>query len=428
MFRKLLAAVIKEARILIRDRNGMATLFVMPIVLIMVMTLTQDNTFKSINEQGIPIVVFNQDQDSLGAAIYRGLDQSPLCTVTQKINGKKITSERQMREAVEQGTFVLGIVIPKGATQVIRTNIQQIISESMALDTESQRNISEHIDIKLYIDPVAKKTFVAAITGNLQSFISDMKTQVMFQTFSDEMRQLMPEGEPSRDVREQVDVVRYKEVYASEFLNDTVPNAVQHNVPAWTIFGMFFIVIAVVGNIMREKNEGTAFRLSSMPDSYLLMMNGKIIVYVIICFIQFLLMLGVGIFILPLFGLPSLDLGVSPLAVLFLALCTAFAATGFGVLMGTLSKSEQQGSMLGSLSILLLSAIGGVLVPTYVMPDIMRTISLISPLNWSLQGFYTLFLKGGTLLDIWLNCLLLILFFLAMMSISSMVNRFKSKI
>jgi ABC-2 type transport system permease protein len=147
-----------------------------------------------------------------------------------------------------------------------------------------------------------------------------------------------------------------------------------------------------------------------------------------VCFIQFLLMLAVGIFILPFLGLPPLDLGSSVFAVLFLALCTAFAATGFGVLIGTLASSEHQGAITGSLSILLLSAIGGILVPTYVMPEMMRHVSVISPLNWSLEGFYSLYLRNGGFLDILQNAIQLIMFFVVMMGISSVANRMSGRV
>jgi ABC-2 type transport system permease protein len=250
----------------------------------------------------------------------------------------------------------------------------------------------------------------------------------MFQSFSDQIAELIPDGgNAPKKAYERSQIITYNEIYASDLIGDVVPNAVQHNVPAWTIFGMFFIVISVVGNVMKEKKEGSAFRLRTMPTSYLTLMNGKIILYVVVCFIQFLLMLGVGIFILPLIGLPALQLGNSIPSVLFLALMTSFAATGFGVLVGTLANSEQQGAILGSLSILLLSAIGGILVPTYVMPDIMRSISIISPLNWALEGFYKLFLRGGGFVDILPNIALLIGFFLLVMSISSISNRLTNK-
>jgi ABC-2 type transport system permease protein len=421
---KLGATIKKEMLILIRDKIGLSILFIMPIVLIFVMTLIQDSAFKTINEKGIPIVLVNNDKDSLGNAIYRGLKTSTLVELTDKIDGKPATAE-SLKKAVAEGKFILGIVVPKGATKTIRDHVSNLVNETISF--EKTQEVSP-FEITLVIDPVAKRTFVTSVTSSLHEFISELKTQIMFQSFSDQIAELIPDGgNAPKKAYERSQIINYNEIYASDLIGDVVPNAVQHNVPAWTIFGMFFIVISVVGNVMKEKKEGSAFRLRTMPTSYLTLMNGKIVVYVVVCFIQFLLMLGVGIFILPLIGLPALQLGNSIPSVLFLALMTSFAATGFGVLVGTLANSEQQGAILGSLSILLLSAIGGILVPTYVMPDIMRSISIISPLNWALEGFYKLFLRGGGFVDILPNIALLIGFFLLVMSISSISNRLTNK-
>jgi ABC-2 type transport system permease protein len=421
---KLGATIKKEMLILIRDKIGLSILFIMPIVLIFVMTLIQDSAFKTINEKGIPIVLVNNDKDSLGNAIYRGLKTSTLVDLTDKIDGKPATPE-SLKKAVAEGKFILGIVVPKGATKTIRDHVSNLVNETISF--EKTQEVSP-FEITLVIDPVAKRTFVTSVTSSLHEFISELKTQIMFQSFSDQIAELIPDGgNAPKKAYERSQIINYNEIYASDLIGDVVPNAVQHNVPAWTIFGMFFIVISVVGNVMKEKKEGSAFRLRTMPTSYLTLMNGKIILYVVVCFIQFLLMLGVGIFILPLIGLPALQLGNSIPSVLFLALMTSFAATGFGVLVGTLANSEQQGAILGSLSILLLSAIGGILVPTYVMPDIMRSISIISPLNWALEGFYKLFLRGGGFVDILPNIALLSGFFLLVMSISSISNRLTNK-
>ena len=59
------------------------------------------------------------------------------------------------------------------------------------------------------------------------------------------------------------------------------------------------------------------------------------------------------------------------------------------------------------------------------MPEVMRNISAFSPLNWSLEGFYKLFLRGGGVADILPEAFKLMLFFFATMAISYLVNRKK---
>jgi ABC-2 type transport system permease protein len=281
MKHKLWATIKKETLILIRDKIGLSILFIMPMILIIVMTLIQESAFKTINEKGIPIVLVNDDQDTLGLTIYKGLKNSSLCNLTDSINGKPATSE-SARAAVAKGKFLIGIVIPKGATQAIRDNVSALVNETLVVDTiptEAANFKADSVDIVFYIDPIAKKSFVTSITSYMHEFISTVKTQIMFQTFSAQITELMPNnlGAP-KNTYAKSQIINYKEVFASNLIGEIAPNAVQHNVPAWTIFAMFFIVIPLAGSIMKEKKDDSVFRLYTIPTSYLLLINGKIIV------------------------------------------------------------------------------------------------------------------------------------------------------
>jgi ABC-2 type transport system permease protein len=424
MLNKLLATVKKEILLLIRDKVGLSVLFLMPVALILVMTLIQDSAFKSINEKGIPIVFVNDDNDSLGNIIKQGLLNNDLCYLSDSIDGKRANSE-SAKKAVSEGKFLLGIVIPKGATEAIRKNVSVLVNETLN-GADSLQHLLDSVEITILIDPVAKKSFVSTVTSNLHEFISEVKTKIMFQTFSEQIAEVIPDKKnaPNNSYRKS-QIIRYREIYASTATDKIVPNAVQHNVPAWTIFAMFFIAIPLSNSILKEKTEGSVFRLHTMPTPYLLLVNGKIIVYVLVCLIQFLLMLAVGLYLLPTMGLPALVLGNSMMGIFILTLATAFAATGFGVTVGTLATTDHQAAIMGSLSILLLSALGGIWVPSYVMPEVMRNISAFSPLNWSLEGFYKLFLRGGGVADILPETFKLMLFFFATMAISYFANRKK---
>lgn len=431
MLYKLLASIKKETLILLRDKIGLSILFAMPMVLVFLMTIVQDSAFRSMNEQGIPIVVVDNDADTLGVSIKKGLQQSKLCVVSDKINGELATTE-SARKAVSEGKFLIGIVVPKGATNAIRKNVEQLVLSVLPSEDSLAKASSEppdSVQLLLFIDPVTKTSFVSTVTSNLHEFISIVKTKIMFQTFSQQIADLIPNNTtPPKNVYNQTQIITYKEEYASAIVGNTVPNAVQHNVPAWTIFAMFFIVIPLAGSVMKEKNEGSVFRLRTMPSSYLYLLNGKIAVYVIVCLLQFLLMLSVGLVFLPMLGLPTLLLGNSLFGVFLVAICTALAATGFGVMVGTLAHTEQQAAVMGSLSVLLLSALGGLWVPSYIMPSLMRHIAAFSPLNWALEGFYELFLRGANNLSVLDECGKLILFFMVTMLIAFYANNKKRTI
>ncbi len=428
MFRKLLATVKKETLLLLRDKVGLSILFIMPMVLIFVMTLIQDAAFKTINEKGIPVIFVNNDNDSLGIMIEQGLRHNDLCSFHDSIDGKPATME-SAHKAVSEGKFLVGIVIPKGATEAIRKNVIALVDETMNTDSTTKDTVetaADSVEIKIMIDPVAKKSFLTSVTSSLHEFISEVKTKIMFQAFSEQIADVIPgKSSTPKSAYKKTQIIKYKEEYASTSEVKIIPNAVQHNVPAWTIFAMFFIAIPLSGSIMKEKTEGSVFRLHTMPTPYLLLVNGKIIVYVIVCLVQFLLMLSVGLVFLPMIGLPKLAMGNSYFAIYLLTLATAFSATGYGVMVGTLAKTEHQGAIMGALSIILLSALGGIWVPSYVMPEVMRNISAWSPLNWSLSGFYKLFLRGAGVVDILPDVLKLMGFFIVTMAIASIANRIK---
>lgn len=97
-------------------------------------------------------------------------------------------------------------------------------------------------------------------------------------------------------------------------------------------------------------------------------------------------------------------------------------------MVGTLAHTEQQAAVMGSLSVLLLSALGGLWVPSYIMPSLMRHIAAFSPLNWALEGFYELFLRGANTVNVLDECGKLILFFIITMLIAFYANNKKRTI
>lgn len=421
--RKLSAAMRKEFLLLIRDKMGLSILFIMPMVLIVIMTLIQDAAFRTLNEEGIPLLVVNEDQDSLGFRIENGLRSSDLVAFQNEINGKRATRD-ELYQAVKEGKFLIGIVIPKGTTKTIQEDVKRLVGESLGEDVSDLKQTSTAIE--MVIDPIASKSFITSVTSQLREFISSVKTRVMFETFNAQIAELIPDDmQVKQSEYSNRQAVTYKEVYASEISGELKPNAVQHNIPAWTIFAMFFIVLPLVSSIMKEKEEGSVFRFHTIPASYFLQINAKLIVFIAICLIQFFLMLLIGLVFLPMLGLPVLQLGNSYPGILIMALGCALAAAGFGVLVGSLATTQQQGAVLGSLSILIFSAIGGIWVPAYVMPSIMRTISEISPLKWAMDGFYGLFLRGEGFVDILPHFFKLAVFFGVCLLIAIRVQRKK---
>lgn len=409
--KQFLAILYKESLVISRDKAGLGLLFIMPVVFILIMSIAQDSAYKSVSEIGIPVILIDNDQDSLGTYLKDGLGQTDFCQLHTTINGKVPTIE-EANEAVTNGDFMFGVIVPEGASKAIRSSVEVLISQTLMGEEADKNAISEKHEIQIIYDPTTQKSFITTISSTLREFISSMKARIIFQTFTDGVKEFIPEVNGDMTL-ENTDVISFKEEYASNSDSHILPNSVQHNVPAWTIFGMFFIVVPLAGSIIKEKQEGPSIRLKTLPGPYVLNHLAKLAVYCTVALIQFMLMMLIAKLFLPLIGLPELHFAGEMASVIIMAIGLALAATGFGMFVGTICTTYQQAAIGGSLTILIFAALGGIWVPMHIMPDFMRMVSKVSPLNWGLEAFYEIFLRGHGLTDIWPYVVSLLVFFMA---------------
>lgn len=430
MLKRIKASYWKEFLLVVRDYAGIAILFIMPISLIVIMALIQDAAFRNFQESGIKLAWLNNDNDSLGSMMEKGFKNSKVFTLIRQYENSDFTKE-SLKQAVAQGDFKIGIYIPENATKIARENVETKVSSMLAefgLGEAITNNKNDTLKIEIYLDPATKKSFRTSINSSLREFTSKIESKMIMESF---MAQLS-DGSGQKEMNFAAsDFIGIKEILAShddQNQQAQYSNSVQHNVPAWTLFAMFFIVIPLAGNMIKEKNDGSLTRIKLIPGSYNDILIGKLLFYASLCFIQFILMTLVGIFILPLLGLPTLQIGNAPLALLIIAFCASLAATGFGTMIGTIFKTHQQATTFGSVGILIFSAIGGVWVPLFAMPETMRKIGSISPLNWGLEGFNDIFLRGGNLSTVWDESLFLLIFSMFCLFIATRINKVQNNL
>ena len=416
-------SVYKEFLLLKRDLGGVIILFVMPLVLIIAVTLIQDATFKKVTDAKIPILLVNNDNGKVAQSVYDNLQKSDAFSVVTKIDDQSIT-EKQANELVLKGKYQLAIVIPANLSNDLQTKIDQNVNkiinsftETDAVKKEIPKIISQK-EVKLYFDPAVQMSFKNAVMSSVDKMISQIETQSIYATFQDQM------GESVASF-EQKSFITFKEIIPRKDNIEIIPNSAQHNVPAWTLFAIFFIVIPLSINIVKEKNQGTFVRLRTNPVSYTTVLAGKTIMYLIICMLQFYMMIAVAVFIFPKIGLPSLNIDGNLFLMSIVALFSGFAAIGFGILIGTIAKTQEQSAPFGATATIVLAAIGGVWVPVFVMSKTMQIIAKLSPMNWGLNGFYDVLLRNATFIDILPKISLLAAFFIITTTIAILYDKKK---
>ncbi|WP_417872216.1 ABC transporter permease [Xanthomarina gelatinilytica] len=420
---KLMASAHKEFLLLIRDIGGIAILFIMPLVLIVTITLIQDSTFKTVADTKIPILVVNNDQGTVSETILEGLKDSNAFEVILE------NTEEAAKNLVFKGAYQLAIVIPEnlssGLEQKVAQNVNGIISKfGLEEETDSLTKIPvESKEVKLYFDPATQVSFKSSVKNGIDKMVSKIETQSIYKAFQEQIT-----DDPTEVIFETENFITFKEILPKTDNKDIIPNSVQHNVPAWTLFAIFFIIVPLSINIVKEKSQGTFVRLRTNPVSYATVLGGKTLIYLTVCLIQFVLMLLVGLYVFPAIGLPTLDISGRLPLLFVVAIFAGLAAIGLGLLLGTIAKTQEQSAPFGATFVVILAALGGVWVPVFIMPKFMQTLSNISPMNWGLNAFYDVFLRHGSLLDILPEISLLFLFFIATTIIAIVYNEKKNTV
>ena len=401
MIQQILATTWKDLKILLKDFGGLTNLFLMPTIFIFVMTLALGNFFSGGGDNPIEILVVNDDTGTIGAQIVDGLQATEGFTVETEWEGVALT--RASAEAlITDEKRSIAVIIPADFSDTI---------EKSVFDTPTDET-PQKAQIDLVVDPTLSSQIVGPVKGTLKGLGQQaLMTGVAprgIDLFLDQIDQTAGASLPTEfreSMREKAvrstagggdtsSVLEVVQMQPAGMEIEKLPNSVQQYVPGWTLFGVFFIAQTLATSMLEEKKVGTFRRLLVAPMSRAALLLGKLTPFLIVNLVQIVLMFAVGVFIMPLVGAPKLELGSHPEALILISLAASLTATGLGLLIAALAKTAEQISGLGTLLVVTMAALGGVMVPRYIMPDFMRTIGLISPHAWALTAYQDVLVRG----------------------------------
>ncbi|NEX20729.1 ABC transporter permease [Thiorhodococcus mannitoliphagus] len=389
--RALLTSAHKELRLLARDYAGLLVLFLMPVTLVVVITLVQENILQLSGQRPTEICVQDDDQGPFAHGLTAYLQ-------TGKLEAVPWTgSADELRQAVTAGTCQAALILEQGAS----ARLQQQIDRQLAGDATSK---SPSLALDLLFDPATMVGFRAGIFARVQMAAQatelEMKATRLGARLTAQAGAGTPAGNGSgEDLRalfsRSLTTIAEQSGHSSQSSMDEILNPVDRNVPAWALFGMFFTAIPIAGTILTERQSGVALRLTAMPVSPISLLAGKMFAYLGVCVVQFILIALVGIYLFPHLGLQAFSLPINPLSLLLPVCASSLAACGFGVCLGSVCRSYEQASTLGATIVVAAAAMGGIMVPVYAMPPLMQQLSILSPLSWAITCFSDLLIRGN---------------------------------
>jgi ABC-2 type transport system permease protein len=389
---RLLALWHKEWLALSRDVHGLAVLFVMPVAFIVVMSLALGDAFKEDGGRPLEFSVLAAD----GAA-FAGRFAQRLAAEGARARPAP-PDESAAREAVRLGSPALVVILPRGFEQALG----EPPTPGRALP-----------GLILLADPALPPAQTIAFQHRVRAAVLALRVAELTR------RAGLPTDPVTLDPGKSIGIA----VEAVGTPRAGRPSSVQQNVPAWLIFGMFFVVMPLSSLFIVERREGTLARLASQQVPFPVVLLGKVGPFFAINMGQTALMLLAGRSLVPWLGGEALALPQRWDVLVLVAACTSLAAIGWGLLVAVTARTMEQATVIGGVGNILAAAIGGIMVPRFIMPAGMQRWADLSPMAWALEGFHTVILRQGSLADAAAPCAKLVALAAALLAAAVWIYR-----
>lgn len=384
----------KELTLLSRDVHALMVLFVMPAAFILIMSLSLQDKFQEQQTSQLNVgLVYQTPEDSahvLGAR-FAELDGFNI----EIIEGPQADRKR-LNALAEEQSLVAVIVLPSGFFNYYDAEQIPPKSERIHLLFAPTAPATIH---NLLFSAVSRLTAEHQVERLLASYL-DTEEEIAQEKATFFGNNFFTQGNLYAEQDSKTDALAASESENESSTEVRLPSSVEQTVPAWLIFAMFFVVIPLSSTFIQERQQGTLQRLRTLPVSKTSLLLGKLLPYIGINVVQMILMFLVGILVLPLLGGQGITLHSNAWLLFPFSIVTSFAAVSFALMVASIVKTSEQATTIGGVSNLILAALGGIMVPTFVMPEMMQTVAGYSPMNWGLEGYLDIILRQADWLAI----------------------------
>jgi ABC-2 type transport system permease protein len=361
-WRRSYAMVIKEFIQLRRDRVSFAMIVMIPVMQLLLFGFAINTT-----PRNLPTAVLLQEDSDLARSILKALENTAYFHFTREVH-----DVAEFDNLLLSGKVLFGVEIPRGFERAVRRGDHPALL--VAADAT---------------DPVAAGSALGALGVVVQTALEhDLHT-----------------GDPPSLPFEIRSHARYNPAGSSRL--NIVPGLVG------TILTMTMLIFTAL-SVTREIERGTMESLLSMPITPVEVMLGKIVPYVLVGFIQAILIIGIGVL---LFGVP-----VNGSLTLLALLSTLFITTNLsiGYTFSTIAQNQLQAMQMSIMFFLPSILLSGFMFPFMGMPVWAQYIGEGLPLTHYLRIVRAIMLKGAALPNLQYDAMALLALMLLAMTIAVM--------
>ena len=360
---------IKDLKLFIKDRRSVLLSFLLPIVLISLFVFAYGGV-GSQKTQAKKLLVVDLDKSQASKQIITDL---------KSVKELKIytTDLAQSKKKITRGKYA--------AALILHPSLNDSVNRGNALPLEMIYDREKEMEVGI-LQPLIIGSIMAHIGKQVVQNKVRKSMQMNFPYLSmkniDEILAKMSQNDDATDVGINI------EMHPVVGQQDDKNLALIQAVAGTAIMMLLFSIAGLATGILEEKEKGTLKRLLQSPIHPNTILWSKMLFAFFMSIVQLTVMF---VFAWVVFGL---DITHHVSALILMILASGFAVSSIGILLASVAKTRQQAQSLGTLVILVMSAIGGSMIPLFVMPAIMKKIAVISINYWGIQGFYDIFWRG----------------------------------
>jgi ABC-type Na+ efflux pump permease subunit len=282
-----------------------------------------------------------------------------------------ISDSLKSRELVIKGKYACALIIHKG----FQDSLEAGSLRSIEIVYDKSREMETGILQQNLISTLMSSTNEIIVKKSIEKYLHNMFPDIDKSTTDNIIKTAINKDSNKSDIK-WTSVVGEK--------NDTKLGLIQA-VAGTAILMLLFSVAGVGTSILEEKENGTINRLLYSPLKVSTILYGKMLFAFFISILQLTAMFLFAWLIL------SMDLSVNIPGLILMIIATSFAVSSLGIFLAAVAKTRQQAQNLSTIIILVMSAIGGSMIPLFIMPSILQKIAVLSVNYWGIQGFYDIF-------------------------------------
>ena len=376
---KALDLAFKDLSQIARDRKSLLFMVVMPIIFAFFFGIVfTPDSFDGESDPRLPVGFVNHDVDG-----YLAPRLESLLAVSDVIRPVVLAGNEagQVGDEVRDGKQAAAVIVPMGFSQ--------------------QALAGEEVNLTVIIDPgnpagqTAANAIRAATTrllGAVETARLSAESLASQETFADEAARQTYLSEAVTLATEAWHnppfSVNVRKSGAAEEEESSVSNAFAQASPGMIVqFAVFGLMVSAMVLVL-ERQSGALQRLLTTPITRTEIIAGHVLAMFIVVLLQQAILIAFSQLV---FGL---DYMREPLAILLVVVTLAFWAACLGLLIGAVSKTEDQVMMWALISMFVLSAMGGAWFPLEFTGKTFAAIGHLLPTAWAMDGFQNIVMRG----------------------------------